>query len=306
MRPASASSLALLLASPLVACSAAPAARPAPARSTAPLLVDTRAGAPDPYRPRLLPGGAVGPFVRIHAPRPAGWPSDRVLLEAAALSSLVEVRQDRQLSLVSGPEPEAEAAAAYLVDRARFEGRRIRLEAHHVRVASDRLVFDALEPCPGGAFAVIPRAAMDRFASVRAEPDVRLILEDGEGGDWAAITRRSWFAGCAAPTSATPTPPPIITSATHGRRVAARAWLTGEGDALRLAWRAEAHEADPVHDLRVAVRRGGAPFVVTLPRLVERVVGCGVTLRHDEALALLEADDGDALLLTLVTWRPEP
>jgi len=303
MRPASASTLlVLLVASPLVACGSAPE----PVRVAAPLLVDTRRGAPDPYRPRLLPGGAVGPFVRIHAPRPAGWPSDRVLIEAAALSSLVEVRLDRQLSLVSGPEPEAEAAAAYLVDRARFEGARLRLEAHHVRVASDRLVFDALEPCPGGAFAVISRAAMERFSSTREEPDVRHVLEDGEAGDWVALTRRSWFAGCAAPTSATPTPPPIIAGATRGRRVAARAWLAGEGDALRLAWRAEAHEADEAHDLRVTVRRGGAPLVVTLPRLVERVVGCSVTLRHDEALALLEADDGDALLLTLVAWRREP
>lgn len=276
--------------------------------ASSPPLVAVRVPAPDPYRvPRE---DAFARVASIHAPRPKGWDDARQAAQIAALSTVVRVTLDRGTSRVTGPEAAAEVVAGFLVDRARFEHERVRLEAYHVDVAPDALSFEALTPCPGGAFAHVPVHVAADLVPAPRRPVMTLLLLDGESSELDTVDQRAHIAGCVQGVGATGVlKNPIVDIITCGRHVSTTSWLAGAGDVLVLTWRQEGTRATLARDAQVLVRdeAGFTAIPVSLPRVHGVMLDARVVLRRGEALVLVQAlPDQDDLRLTIVTWDRAP
>lgn len=274
-------------------------------------IIHVNEPAADPYA--VAPGdlAAFPAVTRIHVAQRRTWRDpERILAEVAALSTVVQVEHALGLSVVTGPVPAAEAVADYLVDRARFEQARIRLDVRRAALDPGELAFEGLTPCEGGLWAVVPEEQLARLVPARA-PGSHLVLQDAEAAALTTADQRAYLSGVdlrREPSTGLLHRNPRIDVLTTQDRLRATGWLSSDADLLVLAWEQERSRSDWEGDARVWVRdeAGFTSLSVSLPRVHARRLAHRFVLRRGEALLLLEAaTDAEEVQLTAVTWRPD-
>ncbi|MCO5172089.1 MAG: hypothetical protein M9894_37800 [Planctomycetes bacterium] len=263
----------------------------------APHTVSTRAPAADPYVVDARAGEADR---EAAAPRVPGWTDSRHADELGAVAPGARVEVGADAVSLRGPAAEVDAAAAFLNDRARFQGRAVRLEVAQARVRPGSVQFDALDRIEGGAAAaVVPvRQAAGLLAAGAPFATGALTAGDGE--------RRHTHVAHAQRTYVDAQPhdgPPSLSLAHLGQVWTARPSLADAGALLVLDWAQE--RAVPAGDwpaLRVVA--GTRSLDVELPALVHQRAAGRFVLRDGEALVIAQAlpDAPGEVLLTVVRW----
>lgn len=267
----------------------------------APRTVVTRSPAADPYVVDARAGEADR---EAAAPRVPGWTDSRHADEVAAVAPGARVEVGADAVSLRGPSAEVDAAAAFLHDRARFQGRAVRLEVAQARVRPRSLQFDALDRIEGGAAAaVVPvRQAAELLAAGAAFATGALTAGDGERRHaHVAHAERSYVD--AQPHDG----PPSVALAHLGQVWTARPSLAAAGTLLVLDWTQE--RSVPAGDwpaLRVGA--GTRSLDVELPALVHQRAAGRFVLRDGEALVIAQAlpDAPGEVLLTVVRWAAAP